>query len=190
MTFFFLIVLQRNLQDHKVFYESIKNLVFALYTFVEFFFFLLIYWQNITEKKFRILTGATFLAFVAFQVIYFFSVNNSKIDNIPVGIETLLMYTCIFYFFYERFKNIDDQYIYNHYCFWISIGIMIYLGGCFFFYILGNHIPPKQLDNYWYFTYIVEIVKNILFAVAVAVFGRSYSRQKIPNQNIPFLDFT
>ncbi len=189
VTFFILLVLQRNLQVYKEFYESTKNLIFALYTFLEFLFFLLIYWYNIAERVFRILAGLTFAAFVIFQIYYFFAVNNNKIDNVPVGIETLLVYLYIFYFFYNRFRNIDDQYIYNHYCFWISIGIMLYLGGCFFFYILGNHIPPQQLDNYWYFTYIVEIVKNILFAVAVVIFGKNESKQKIHNQNLPFLDF-
>jgi len=188
VTFFIILVFQRSIIA-KSFYDSIKNLFFALYTFIEFLFFLLIYWQNIKEKTFRIFVIATFSSFVIFQVVYFFSVENNKIDNIPVGIETLIIYTYIFYFFYDRFKNIDKQYIYNHYCFWISIGIMLYLGGSFFFYILGNHIPPKQLENYWYFTYIVEIVKNILFAIALIVYSHHNSKEKIPNQNLPYLDF-
>ena len=65
---------------------------------------------------------------------------------------------------------------------------MLYLGGCFFFYILGNHIPAEQIDSYWYFTYIVEIAKNILFAVSIIVFAKN-EKEKIPNQNLPYLDF-
>lgn len=126
--------------------------------------------------------------FLLFQIAYIFTTSINRIDSIPVGIETLILYGYIFYFFYTRFKNIDNQYINNHYCFWISIGIMIYLGGSFFFYILGNHLTQEENDKYWFYTYFGEIGKNILFGVALYVFSK-HSKQKIPNQNIPYLDF-
>jgi hypothetical protein len=66
---------------------------------------------------------------------------------------------------------------------------MIYLSGSFFIYILATHITDKQLHDFWYLTYIAETIKNILFAVAVFVYARQKSKEKIPNQKIPYLDF-
>ena len=112
-------------------------------------------------------------------------------DNVPVGIETVIVFIFIFYFFYEYFVTINEEYVYDSFCFWISIGAMIYLGSSFFVFMLSDHITSAEdREKFWSLSYIMETIKNILFAVAVAVFGRSYSRQKIPNQNIPFLDFT
>lgn len=188
LTFFLLIKLEVVLVHHKDLWDRAKDFFLPLYTLTELLFFSAIYWINIKTKTFRILSITISALFVISQIIYYNNVNSKRIDSIPVGLETLIVYIYIFYFFYTRFKNIDNQYIYNNYCFWVSIGIMIYLGGSFFFFILGNHISEEQNDKYWYFTYIVEIVKNILFAVSLIVFVR-HSKEKIPNQNIPYLDF-
>jgi len=66
---------------------------------------------------------------------------------------------------------------------------MLYLGGSFFFYILANHMEEAELKKYWYITFIIETIKNIFFALAIVVHSKFKSKQKIPNQNIPFLDF-
>ena len=189
ITFFVLINLQSFLTSRKLIWDHIKDFFFSFYTFTELLFFSLIYWINIKTRSFKILAIIISILFVLFQVIYFFTVKNDQIDNIPVGLETLIMYIYIFCFFYSRFKNIDDQYIYNHYGFWISVGIMLYLGGSFFLFILGNHISDEQIKSYWFLTYIIETVKNILFSVAIVVYAKHRSKEKFPNQKLPFLDF-
>lgn len=136
----------------------------------------------------KIMLVSVFL-FIISQIFYYTN-THLKFDAISVGIETILVYVYIFLFFYEYFIRVDNEYVYNHYCFWVAIGLMIYLGGSFFVYILANHIPSNQLNQFWSLTFIAEIIKNILFAVAVLVNARQKTRQKIPNQNLPFLDFT
>src|SRR5206468_5338038 len=100
----------------------------ALYTFFEYSVFTLIFWVNIQQKKIRLPIIIVSALFFAFQLIYVITTKIKHLDSIPIGIETILILTYIIYFFYEFSKDIRTFYIYNHYCFWIAVGILIYLG--------------------------------------------------------------
>lgn len=128
------------------------------------------------------------LFFLLFQVIYFFSTHKKKFDSIPIGIETILIFIFIFFFLYEQLKDLKGMPIYDHYFFWISIGLFIYLGGSFFIYLMANSISDEELIKYWFFTYIVEIIKNLLFATAVVIYSKNPDRKNL-NKVLPKLDF-
>jgi hypothetical protein len=48
-------------------------------------------------------------------------------------------------------------------------------------------MTPQQIDQFWFFTYLVEIVKNILFTVAIIIYCRKpvFKPKKV---DIPYLD--
>lgn len=80
--------------------------------------------------------------------------------------------------------------IYNKYIFWINVGIMIYLGGAFFFYILIDHLPEDQVTTFSILANCAEILKNILFLIAVYVFIKFPMKDKETKEmSVPFLDF-
>lgn len=126
--------------------------------------------------------------FFFFQIIYFFSDHKKRFDSIPIGIETILIFIFIFFFLYEQLKEVKNQPIYSHYFFWIAIGLFIYLGGSFFIYILANSITDEEINKYWFFTYVVEIIKNLLFAIAVLIYSRNPIKKNL-KQALPDLDF-
>jgi hypothetical protein len=66
--------------------------------------------------------------------------------------------------------------------FWISIGIFFYLAGSFFFNILANQLP-KEIMKIWFYTYLFDIIKNILIAIALVLY-----KQKKEKKSIPYLD--
>lgn len=168
-----------------------KKLYAFTYTSTEYFFFTFFLWLNISNKKAKWLIIVLSVSFYLFQGFYFLYAKIGRIDSIPVGVETIFLFIYIFIYFFENFKTPKAAYIYNHYCFWIAVGILIYLGGAFFFYILANHVDPKELDPYWDLTYIAEIVKNIFFFVALLVFQPNSKSNKIQQvSNMPFLDIT
>ena len=103
--------------------------------------------------------------------------------------ETILLFIFIFLFFYRFLKTAVDSYVYNQPCFWIAVGILIYLGGSFFFNILVNHLTFEQVDKYWFLTYIAETIKNILFAVALVMYLRQ-PRENSKKETVPNLDFS
>lgn len=189
--FFVLIVFQRVANTSHFFTQEVKNFFVSFYTFTEFFFFSLFFYFNIKNRLFKLALIVIFALFVCFQVIFYLNVQVKELDNVPVGIETVIIFIYIFYFFYEYFVTINHEYVYDNYCFWISIGLMIYLGSSFFVFILADHITSDEDHaKFWSLSWIMETVKNILFVVAIVVETRQRSKQKIPNQNLPFLDFT
>lgn len=127
--------------------------------------------------------------FLIFQVFYFFYASFLKIDAVPIGIETILMFIYILFFFYEYFKAVEDKYIYNEPSFWCVIGILVYLGSSFFINILANHLSDQEVAKYSSLTNIAEIIKNILFAVAMIMYARQ-PKEAPHEKSIPYLDMT
>jgi hypothetical protein len=144
---------------------------------------------NINSKLLRKIIAALSILFVVFHILFYLTVSINRLDSIPVGVETILLFIFIFLFFYEQFKGSRTFYIYNHNGFWISFGILVYLGGSFFFNILANHMAQEQVDEYFFLTYIADLIKNILFIVAAVVFVKQQNNktQQHPT-SIPYLD--
>lgn len=147
------------------------KLYFTLYTFIEYCFFASVLYMNIENKKFRILIRLLSLCFFCFQIFYYINTGNNvkPIDTIPIGFEAILILVYSFYFFFEQLKKISSL-IYENFFFWSSIGMVLYLAGTFFIYILSNNISSKELHNYWFITYAFDIIKNTFFVISLFTF--------------------
>ena len=158
------------------------KIYYSAYTFIEYLFFLLIIWQNISSKNFKVLMLILSLAFFGFQIFYFLSYKIRKpIDAIPIAIESILIIIFCFYFFHEQLKNLTTLAIYNNYFFWTAIGLVLYLAGSFFIYILSNNLG-QDFSKYWFISYIFDTIKNIFFAISAIIFLRhknSTSRTRV-----------
>jgi hypothetical protein len=115
-------------------------------------------------------------------------VDNYRIDSIPIGVESILLFVYIFLFFLENMKNPKEEFIYSHYCFWISVGLLIYLGGTFFINILANSLSKEEFDKYWYLNYIADTVKTFLFAIALILSSKPSKQKFKQEKSIPYLD--
>ena len=175
------------------FHESIPNNLKkyrqAFYTLVEYSFFTYLLYVNIRNQRFRKFIVIASVLFLFFEMYYVSVTSLQRIDSIPVGIETILVFIYIFFFFFDFSKQMKNIFIYNHYCFWLSVGILIYLGGSFFYYILANHFDQAEADRFVEMTWITEIIKNFLFAVSIFM----YKKHPVNNINkltkdIPNLD--
>jgi len=150
------------------------------YTFFEYGIFTFIFWVNFQKDKIRPLILVSSTLFFAFQLFYVFSVKIKKLDTIPIGIETILILIYIVYFFYSFSKRLKNLYIYTHYVFWIAVGIMIYLGGSFFFFILIENLSNEQVASFG---------NNILFALGLFIYARyPFENSKKSSNSIPYLD--
>ena len=158
------------------------------YTFLEYLLFTSFIFLNISNKRIKKAIIILSLGFIIFQSVYLFNIHIKGLDTLAIGIETILLFSYVICFFHEQFKKPTSLSIYNHYCFWISVGILLYLGGSFFFYILANHMTKAEIDQYWDLTYIVEILKNILFSYSVFLFVRQKGENGYKNKILPNLD--
>jgi hypothetical protein len=157
--------------------KNYTKLYFTVYTFIEYIFFTYLIWLNTKSSTISKLIIVLSLLFTIFQLYYFFTSNLKVLDAVPIGIETILIFIYIFTFFYSSFIKNTSQYIFQNYCFWVSFGILIYLGGSFFFNILANNVT--NIEKYWYLTYIAETIKNIFFTVSIFILSNKlYSINK------------
>ena len=74
-------------------------------------------------------------------------------------------------------------------CFWISLGLLFYLGGSFFINILADSFTDEEWAKYWYLNYIADTVKTLFFAVAFIIYS-SNSKKTIQSKSssVPYLD--
>lgn len=168
---------------------EIKKYYQGFYTLLEYSIFTYVYWLNNKNKIFRRFVLFISALFLLFELYYVSNTTLQKLDSIPIGIETILVFIYIFLFFFDYAKRIKDTFIYYNYCFWISVGILIYLGGSFFFYILVNHLDQKDIERFINLTYISELIKNIFFIISIFIYKKfSYKSTHNFAKEIPKLD--
>lgn len=175
------------------FHDSIPNELKkyrqAFYTLVEYSFFSCLLYYNIRNQPFRKFIIIASLLFLLFEIYYVSVTGLQRIDSIPIGIETILVFIFIFFFFFDFSKNVKNLFIYNHYCFWLSVGVLVYLGGSFFYYILANHFNQDEADKFIEMTWIAEIVKNLLFAFSIFLYKKHpINKLNKLSKDIPNLD--
>ena len=141
---------------------------------------------SIKTKKIKQLILFFSICFLVFQAV--FGLKSHRLDSISVGIETILLFIYIFLFFYDHSKNNKTGYIYNHPAFWLSVGILLYLGGSFFFNILINYMSAAEVHNFWSYTSIAEIIKNLFFAVAILITSHQHKLSSLNQSQVPYLD--
>ena len=159
-----------------------KLLYQGTFTLIEYITFASIFLYSIEQGRFKKIIIGLSLCFTIFQVIFIFNSNKSHLDSVPVGVETILIFLYCFYFLYQEFKK-ENQLLLKNSMFWISIGIFFYLAGSFFFNILANHMTAAELDEYWFYSYLFDIIKNILITVGLIIY-----KQKKGLKPMPYLD--
>lgn len=166
----------------------IRRIYYSGYTLIEYLSFAFIFWIIIKNKNFRKFILFLSFLFIVFQIIYYSTVNFKRLDSVPVGLETIIVFIYIIYFLFEEFKNTKNSSLYDNYLFWICIAIMFYLAGSFFFYILANHMDKTEIANYWYLSFNADIIKNILLAISIIIFGKKFNIKNQGPKTIPYLD--
>lgn len=161
-----------------------KNYYF-FYTILEYYSFATLILFSIPEKRFQNIYYFSSGVFTIFLILVYSLFQIKRLDSIPIGIESIVLMTFIIYFFYFQLKNVTNRSIYEFFSFWIVLGVMIYIGFTFFFNILANSLSPEFFFKYYYYTYLGDILKNILFSLAIFF----ASKNNLPNvATIPKLD--
>lgn len=157
------------------------------YTFIEYVTFAFIFWYSIRNRNLKKIILILSLGFISFQFIDYFVFSYRRLDSVPIGIETILIFVYSFLYLYEEFRRIESQSIITKPEFWLIVGIVFYLAGSFFFNILANNFTTKEMDAYWYYSYLFDDIKNILFVISIFLFAKQ-ERKKPGKKNVPYLD--
>ena len=169
--------------------QFIKTAYQPLYTFLEYFFFAIIYYNNTENRKFkRIIVGLSALFFM-FQILYVLFIEKGRVDSVVIGVESILIFIYIILFFFENLNNTKGINIYSNHCFWISIGLLFYLGGSFFLNILANTLSDEDFKKYWFLNFIADTIKTLLFAIGLLILAYKTKKKTIHNPtSVPNLE--
>ena len=164
-------------------------LIYTLFTLFEYLLFATFLWLNIKSERFKKGILAATAAFTLFLGFYYTTTTEFRsVDSLPIGVETILILIYTFYYLYEQMNEPGELFIYNKYPFWISSGVMLYLAGSFFIYIFANQVDKKVLAQYWTFTYVFLIIKNILFAIAILIHVKQKKNPSPEKHLYPYLN--
>jgi hypothetical protein len=159
------------------------------FTLIEYSVFTYIFYIISRTRLFRkslILLSCVFLLVI---ILNYSTSHIAKIDSVPIGVETIIIFAYAFYYLYEQMNILDDSFIYNRYHFWLVIGMMIYLGGSFFIYIFANGVHNDILDKYWFLTYAFYITKDIFFIIGLLIYAKLKTKSRVQNLH-PYLNLT
>ncbi len=127
--------------------------------------------------------------FILFLVVYYLTSKVNRLDSIPIGIESIILFIYIFSYFYNLLAKFDPNFsLFEKSSFWFIVGIFFYLGTTFFFNILGNSMDRELIASYYHYSYFGDILKNILFSVGVILLPKNLKSNNSQNSNIPLLD--
>lgn len=175
------------------YYDLPKSIITTIYqpfyTTVEYLFFTTLFYFNLETKKYKLLIKILSTLFILFQICYILFLEKKRLDSIPIGIESIIIFIYIILFFIESINSTNGVFIYYNHFFWIAVGLLFYLGGSFFLNILGSTLTAAEFKKFWFYNYIADSIKTLFFALAYLIIAfqkRDGEEKKV--KNIPFLD--
>ncbi len=163
------------------------NIDFSVFTVVEFTCFCLLFSYVLSNKQAVRFSNIVIYVFAPLSLLNYILIysNGGKMDTIPVVFQAIVGMSLSIYFFLEQMRNPKTLFIYSTPAFWSVTSILIYLSGTFFVFLLSSNISQEELDMYWPINYFFNILKNLLFGVAVYLQARGTKEEEIPfNQNL------
>lgn len=150
---------------------SVANLSINLFSLLEFLSLIYIYrnsFQFSTNSKISILL-VIFIYLCLFSAEILLS-TKIELNSYSLTFTSLLFIVIAVRFFYLLIRDLPTDKIQRLPMFWINTGVLIYFAGGLFLFAMRNYLIEAFHDNqtmYWSFHNFLNIVKNLLFAVAL-----------------------
>jgi hypothetical protein len=103
-------------------------------------------------------------------------------DSFPASLESITFILFSVIFFFEQINKPQQIFIYSSPNFWIVLGIMVYMSGTLFLFIMANNLPENELSKYWIINDISNILTNFSFSIAF-IQNRFVSRDSVYNKS-------
>jgi predicted neutral ceramidase superfamily lipid hydrolase len=152
--------------DEKDLYLGYLNL--AIFTAIEYLFFVAAFLVLIHTKSLRLIIKIVSIVFLIFCLVSIIIFNeNDHFDSVQSSLSSILIISfCIFYF-YEKLNETQTNFIYSNFHFWIVLSFLIYLAATLFLYGYVSSLDKDTADEWWSINGISNIIKNILFSIAI-----------------------
>lgn len=164
---------------------SIFLYVFTIIEYLLFSYVLLQLIQSTLVRKLIIILSIVFFIFCLFNII---DRPVKKFDSIQASIESILILSYCVIYFYEQINQPKVIFLYSTYTFWVVVAMLIYLAGTFFLYVFAANLPDGIRNEYWIINHICNILKNLLFAIAILIHSKADKKVQNPGEYQPYLN--
>lgn len=144
--------------------------IFTVIEYAVFAFFLRSVLEHKTLRKVLVLLSTPFVVFCFYQ-IYAQTINVFDSLQTSIGAIVLIAF-CIAYLF-EQVNKPQLSFIYSKPQFWMVVAILIFLAGTFFLFVFTAALPQAESDKYWVINHISNVLKNILFLIAILIYVKT-----------------
>ena len=155
---------------------SFYRYIGSTFTVIEFLLFCRILSCFIHSTSFKRIIQYSNWLFAIFVVATYFVEGQGLVDSVPIAIESILLFIFSFKFFFQEMNDLETGFLYEKHQFWIISGILIYLGGSFFFLLFANHIEKRDLIQFWTLVYVFYIIKNLFWLFSVKIYNKVQKR--------------
>ena len=156
--------------------QRVQNSYFAFllysFTIIEFSFFCYFIYLILPKNFVKRLTPFLWISFIIFTVIYYFFYNKGReFDSFSIGVEAIIVISLCAYYLFSQVKGSNDLLIYSTFNFWVVITFLLYFSGTFFLYLFTDKMlmSPEFQKLYFIINISFNIFKNILLCVAMTM---------------------
>ncbi len=163
--------------------DTLNIKITSLFTVIEFICFGLFFYFILKRNKLRRALLFAIFAIASFLVanIFFQFIKSENLDSVAVTVQGLFIMPLALVYYFEQIKNPDSLFIYGTPNFWIVTGILLYLAGTFFIFILSENLTVKELDYYWPINYVFNTIKNLMFGLALYMYNKKHDHKEKDN---------
>lgn len=146
------------------------NEVNNLYRIFEFITLLYVYYTIWKNGKNRIVYISFALAYSLFFIAELSFNSQKQLNSYSITLTSLVFIYFSVRYFYLLMRDLPTDQIQRLPMFWVNTGVLTYFAGGLFLFAMRNYVITVFNDNqttYWSFHNFLNIVKNLLFAVAL-----------------------
>lgn len=117
------------------------------------------------------------LAFALYNLVLFQGIFTITSYSMICFSLALIIYSLLY--FYKLLTQLPEQFIHRIPFFWVNTAVLIYFSGNLFLFVFTHYMVDKLTDSflvYWSLHNILNIIKNILFAVGLHMSSRQPTR--------------
>jgi hypothetical protein len=137
---------------------------------VEFYFLLLIYRNGLNTRSNKFVISLVGISYAIFFSIELLMASQKQLNSYSITLTSLVFIIFSVRYFYVLIRDLPTTQIQRLPMFWVNTAVLTYFAGGLFVFAMRNYLISTLNDNqtiYWSFHNFLNIVKNLLFAVAL-----------------------
>jgi hypothetical protein len=151
------------------FFKSNAGFLSSVYRVLEFIFLALMYRSYFSNRWQKTAMLSLIYFFVGLQVVGLFLTHSDIVKSYSTVFSSITFITLSIAFFFKLMKDLPTLHLQRLAMFWINTAILVYFSGNFFLFLMNDYLVNVMHDNlmvYWSFHNMLNIIKNLLFAIA------------------------